>query len=582
MNPALPEGSILGAYTLMKVLGSGSFGITYLGKHNTLNSYVAIKEYFPREIAHRDSTFNISSNNLGDTAESFSWGLAKFLEEAKILAQLVHPNVVKVRDYFERNGTAYLVMDYYEGQSLDEILRHCKEVTLEEGLRLFSQLLDALEYIHSKNVLHRDIKPSNIYITSQGIPVLIDFGAARTDLFGLSRSVTSLATAGYSPFEQYSTRGNQGPWSDFYSLGATIHRLITGRKPPDSADRMLEDNHSPLCSTLMTTNSRDKSFIRIIDQCLLLRPEMRPQNARSIKESLNHSIVADSPKPLSFNRHLEYHEPLWKRLSKHLIALAILTSAGIVVLVSYRDGYPGKQSAHQKQAIEATSNVKAGAIPTDANETTKGKSVSNISLNNSAVQDQSKKDGTQKPKPTEIKQGPPTEVRKASISIDDLQRERVMRQAAEEALKNSNDTARQNEAALRDERYRKAELERESALRSSELESERRRVFELESQLSDQQRRAANQAPRNRPERGEVVCSATPDPVVPVGLKITAGRIRATAMVRQGVGVINVKVTESNLPKEFEDLVVQTMFRYRCTVSNGIEGETWREFIFKP
>ena len=473
----------------------------------------------------------------------------------------------------------------YEGQSLDEMLRQGMEVTIEEGFKLFNCLLDALEYIHSKNVLHRDIKPSNIYITSQGIPVLIDFGAARTDLSSQSRSVTSLATAGYSPFEQYSTRGNQGPWSDFYSLGATIYRLISGHKPLDSADRMLEDTHPPLGSFLRPTNGRDKSFIGIIDQCLLLKPELRPKNARTIKESLNHSIVAQSPKPLSFSRHLEYNESLWKRLSKHLIALAVLTSAGVVIFASYNgwlwQGFRGKQSVYTSNEIEAASSAKEGVTLADVNETLKGKSVNSALLDKSAVLEQSKKDGSQKSRPTEIKQGPSTEGRSTSVSFDELQRERLMRQAAEEALKNSNDTARQNEAALRDERLRKAELERDSALRSSELESERRRVIELEKQLNDQ-KGAANHPPRIRTERGEVACSATPAPVVPVGLKIPAGRIRATATVRQGAGVINVKVTESNLPKEFEELVIQTMFRYQCTVSNGIEGETWREFIFKP
>ena len=190
-------------------MGQGGFGITYLATDTNLGRKVAIKEYYPREYATRDGTLTIRAAGNDEDRETFKWGLTRFLEEARILARFEHPNIIAVRRFFEGNGTAYLVMDYCDGEPLDEIIK--RDGPLSKGrldLILFP-LLDGLEQIHGTNFLHRDIKPANIYIRTDGSPVLLDFGAARQETGNHSRSVTSLATAGYAAVE-----GNRG-FSEF-------------------------------------------------------------------------------------------------------------------------------------------------------------------------------------------------------------------------------------------------------------------------------------------------------------------------------------------------------------------------------
>lgn len=283
-NPtqSLSLGTVLHGYRLERILGQGAFGITYLAKDESLSSYVAIKEYYPREFAVRDSTKTVHSVGNAEDRETFSWGLKRFLEEARILAQLSHPNVIKVRHFFQGNGTAYLVMDYCDGAPLDAIIKQNGPLSLFEAKALFDKLLSGIDHIHKNNILHRDIKPANIFIKTDGNPVLLDFGAARSNIGLNSKSVTSLATAGYAPFEQYSTKGNQGSWSDYYGLAATMYRVLTGEKPQDSPDRILDDQLVPLVKQFVTEAGHFRHFLATLDKCLEIRPEERPQSIDQI------------------------------------------------------------------------------------------------------------------------------------------------------------------------------------------------------------------------------------------------------------------------------------------------------------
>ena len=242
---SLPPGFIISDYRIERVLGQGGFGITYLAMDTMLNRRVAIKEYYPREFAVRDGLRTIRAAGTTEDRETFEWGRTRFLEEARILARFEHPNIIAVRRFFEANGTAYLVMDYCEGEPLDEIIKREGPLSNARLNNILFPLLDGLEQIHETSFLHRDIKPANLYIRADGSPVLLDFGAARQEIVGHSRSVTSLATPGYAAFEQYSTKGKQGPWTDIYGLGATLYRAVTGEKPQDSPDRILEDTLEP-------------------------------------------------------------------------------------------------------------------------------------------------------------------------------------------------------------------------------------------------------------------------------------------------------------------------------------------------
>ena len=273
---SLPIGYVLSDYRIEGSLGHGAFGITYLATDTMLNRKVAIKEYFPREFAHRDGTLIVKAAGNKEDRENFSWGLTRFLEEARVLALFDHPNIVPVRRFFEANGTAYLVMDYCDGIPLDTLISREGSLTKDQVIKILYPILDGLERVHKANFLHRDIQTANIFIKADGSPVLLDFGAARQEMLSHSRSVTSMATPGYAAFEQYSTHGKQGPWTDIYGLGATLYRAITGEKPQDAPDRILEDRLVP-CLT-MATGNYDEKFLLAIDASMALRPENRPQS----------------------------------------------------------------------------------------------------------------------------------------------------------------------------------------------------------------------------------------------------------------------------------------------------------------
>ena len=240
---ALPRGTILnGRYLTGKVLGIGGFGITYLGYDLTLDIKVAIKEYMPSGMATR-YTDGYTVTLTGRTEKEYAAGMERFLDEARILAKLQNlPNIVSVHNYFKENNTAYFVMEYIEGMSLKEYLAERGNVIpYTEALAILLPVMKALCEVHSMNLIHRDISPDNIYITASGESRLLDFGAARFSL-GDNKSVSVILKHGYAPEEQYSSHGNQGPWTDIYAMGATMYRCATGTVPPDSIERMRNDN----------------------------------------------------------------------------------------------------------------------------------------------------------------------------------------------------------------------------------------------------------------------------------------------------------------------------------------------------
>ncbi len=273
---ALQPGTLIADYKIDDVLGQGAFGITYLAIDTSLNVRVAIKEYFPREFSVRDTGSTVRPSGSKDDRDFFEWGRDRFLSEARILARLDHPNIVAVRRLLEANRTAYLVMDYCDGRPLDRIIDSDGPLTPGNVDKLVWPLVDALGHIHRAGLIHRDVKPANIFIRSDGSPVLLDFGAARNDISQHSRSVTSLATAGYAPLEQYDTKGNQGPWSDIYGLSATLYRALTGDRPPDAAGRVLGDTLVSIAQRL--SGQFDRNLLAAIDQGLAVLPKDRPQS----------------------------------------------------------------------------------------------------------------------------------------------------------------------------------------------------------------------------------------------------------------------------------------------------------------
>lgn len=234
-------------YIIGKVLGQGGFGITYLAWDSLLDRKLAVKEFFPRELATRNSEDNTVKVHSSACDEQFSYGLDKFLDEAKTLAKFDnHPNVIAVKDFFRANGTAYLVMNYLEGCTLkDYLLYKGVALTFDEALAVTLPVLDALQTVHETGMLHRDISPDNIFITAQGSIIVLDFGAARHALGEKGKNLSIILKPGYAPEEQYRSRGVQGPWTDIYAVAATFYHAITGTMPQESLDRLAVDQLVP-------------------------------------------------------------------------------------------------------------------------------------------------------------------------------------------------------------------------------------------------------------------------------------------------------------------------------------------------
>jgi hypothetical protein len=237
---ALPLSSKLLEYRLESVLGAGAFGITYLGWDTHLEKHVAIKEYLPTELAVRALDGSVVPVNT-EHDYNYQWGLERFIQEARTLARFSHPNIVRVNRYFESNATGYMVMDYEKGESLAQLLKRTPRPDEARLRAILLPLLDGLQAVHEAGFLHRDIKPTNVFIRENGVPVLLDFGAARQAIGGATKSLTSVLTPGYAPLEQYSSDGHQGPWTDIYALAGVLYRAIVNENPPDAVGRMRDD-----------------------------------------------------------------------------------------------------------------------------------------------------------------------------------------------------------------------------------------------------------------------------------------------------------------------------------------------------
>lgn len=293
LSHALPINYELAAYKIEGYLGEGGFGITYLARHNRLQDLVAIKEYFPSEFSLREQDSTVIPKS--SSQETYAWGLERFLNEAKILIRFKHPHIIMVRDYFEMNGTGYIVMDYEVGQTFKAWLKEQFFITGEPPLEkklldIIIPILDALTTLHEEKFLHRDIKPDNIYIRTNGTPVLLDFGASRQALGDKSQSLSMILSPGYAPKEQYSSRGNFGPWTDIYAVCATLYYAVTGHKLPSSTDRgdaRDEGEDDPLIPAQEVCKGQYSThFLQAIDAGLAYLPKDRPQTAKEFQIAL--------------------------------------------------------------------------------------------------------------------------------------------------------------------------------------------------------------------------------------------------------------------------------------------------------
>jgi hypothetical protein len=353
----LPPGTLLDAsYRIERVVGAGGFGITYMAQDDRLQATVAIKEYFPDDFADRSDDYRVSPKSQRHQ-QTFDWGLNSFEQEARILARFDHPAIVRVFRVFEANGTAYMVMRYEQGKSLEKWLTDISRPPTQDELdQITSQLLDALEILHRSNFLHRDIAPDNIIIRWDGSPVLLDFGAARRAVAQKTRTMTGLIKPGYSPQEQYASEASlQGPWSDLYALGGTLYRAVVGAVPDEAPLRSTEDRVPP--ATEVARGEYRPDFLAAIDACLRVNRKDRPQSVQEARTRLLSAPTARARVSPAPNTTPRVEAKPYRMLLAIAAVLLVVGFAGLGGFVVTRLG--GDRS---RQAQEAELQKRAAAF----------------------------------------------------------------------------------------------------------------------------------------------------------------------------------------------------------------------------
>jgi serine/threonine protein kinase len=321
-----------GQYTILGFLNSGGFGITYLAK-DSLGRTVVIKECFPNALCRRSASV-VRARSRKHTGD-FSGFVQSFMEEARNLAQLVHPNIVGVHQVFEDNDTAYMAIDFISGRDLQDILESTDQAfTPAEVIVLLKKLLSAVEFVHEAGILHRDISPDNIMIDQTGNPILIDFGAAGEQMVQATRVLTGrrVVKDGYSPQELYLVGAEQGPSSDLYALAATFAHVISGKAPPESQRRLAmiaegsPDPHVPLAGRFQ---GYPPGFLEAIDKAMKVMPRDRIQSASDWLE-----LIAEGERSQSSDRSQPGATPSAPTRAAGIVAanLGYLVGAGLVIV----------------------------------------------------------------------------------------------------------------------------------------------------------------------------------------------------------------------------------------------------------
>ncbi|HET7197867.1 MAG TPA: serine/threonine-protein kinase [Burkholderiales bacterium] len=283
LNTPLAEGTLLENYRIERLLASGGFSFVYLG-YDENDVPVAIKEYLPSTLPLR-SEHNLSIRLGAADLAKYRYGLRCFFEEGRALARLQHPNVVRVLSFFRANDTVYLVMRYERGRSLQEHIRGRSAPIDEVWLRAtFAQLLNGLREVHTNKLLHLDIKPANVYLRDDDSPILIDFGAARQTLSAEGMKLPPTYTPGYASPEHHFGREHLGPWSDIYSVGATVYACLAAAAPQPADQRLKGDRLVP--ARRQWAGGYSATLLDIVDWCLRLDHLERPQSVFALQKAL--------------------------------------------------------------------------------------------------------------------------------------------------------------------------------------------------------------------------------------------------------------------------------------------------------
>ncbi len=368
---SLQEGFILhDRYKIVSVLGRGGFSYTYKAQDTKLDRTVAVKEYFPASVAFRTGLTVKPVDTKSQ--DSYAAGLRSFIDEAKILARFRDENICSVWDYFEENGTAYLIMSYISGEPLDTILRKCPNGVMNSGaVRLWLiPLLGALQKLHATSYIHRDIKPSNIFITYDGKPVLLDFGAARVSV-GRTHGYTVILTPEYAPPEQSTTDiSAQGPWTDIYAIAAVAYKCLMGATPPDAQKRILaraNGKADPLDEQMPTLKAiADAGLYEFISRALVLSYGKRLQSVDKAEKILGclHETERDSAKPLPESLVHDFRaKGCKKNMTKKILAVVCCLLLVVFVVKSC-----GKSLSEQTGPADEQTKNAAQTQPADSDK----------------------------------------------------------------------------------------------------------------------------------------------------------------------------------------------------------------------
>ena len=304
----LAPGTVVGGrFVLGAALGEGGFGITYIGMDTKLRLRVAVKEFYPYGFVTRAAASPTVSCSANEQKKAFfEKGRARFLQEAQTLARFSgEPGIVDVRDFFEENNTAYIVMEYLEGETLKTRLQKHGPLSPDEALRLLSPVMRSLSRLHKENLTHRDVSPDNIMLTETGVK-LLDFGAARF-FDGGDKSLSVMLKPGYAPIEQYQSRGKQGPWTDVYALSATIYRCVTGARVPEATERLMEDTlQAPSAFGVEMGPALENTLL----QGLAVRPDDRLQSVDELLFAIQEAKRAETEEKQNAERRAKEQQRL--------------------------------------------------------------------------------------------------------------------------------------------------------------------------------------------------------------------------------------------------------------------------------
>lgn len=296
-NYVLPYGAILnGRYIVGKMLGQGGFGITYVGWDIALERKVAIKEYYPSgQVSRNPGSRGLTWYTSVQSQQAKQNGTQMFLKEARKMSKVDDiPNVVRVRDLFQENETAYIVMDFVEGETLKARLEKTGPLPWEQAKGIFLPAIQAMEQVHQAGLVHRDISPDNLMLTPDGKVKILDLGAAKDLSVNNGASSMQVAKGGFSPFEQYTQRGSSGPWTDVYAMAATVYYTLTGKLPPVATDRVVEDTISWEEPGLKALSAQ---ALEALQKAMVISAKNRMQSMEELEKGLYSTTAKPEPAP---------------------------------------------------------------------------------------------------------------------------------------------------------------------------------------------------------------------------------------------------------------------------------------------